>query len=141
MATELKIPQSGESITEVQIGQWRKSEGDAVQADEVLVEIETDKAAMDLPAPVSGVLSKILKVSGQDAAVGEVIAYIEEGAGDGTGSAKAKKPAEKPPVKEPPTPQPPQKDPSRGEPPRKEPPAEKTPVKEPPRPPDEPGVR
>ena len=141
MATELKIPQSGESITEVQIGQWRKSEGDAVHADEVLVEIETDKAAMDLPAPVSGVLSKILKVSGQDAAVGEVIAYIEEGAaGDGAGSAKkqeAKTPA-KPPVKEPPTQPPPQKDPSRGEPPRKEPPAEKPPVKEPPRPPDEP---
>jgi len=146
MATELKIPQSGESITEVQIGQWRKSEGDAVQADEVLVEIETDKAAMDLPAPVSGVLSKILKVSGQDAAVGEVIAYIEEGAsGDGAGSAKGKQEAKtpakeltKPPAKEPPTQQPPQKDPSRGEPPRKEPPAEKTPVKEPPRPPDEP---
>jgi 2-oxoglutarate dehydrogenase E2 component (dihydrolipoamide succinyltransferase) len=144
MATELKIPQSGESITEVQIGQWRKSEGDAVQADEVLVEIETDKAAMDLPAPVSGVLSKILKVSGQDAAVGEVIAYIEEGAGDGAGAAKkqeAKAPAKeitKPPAKEPPTQQPPQKDPSPGEPPRKDPPAEKTPVKEPPRPPDEP---
>jgi 2-oxoglutarate dehydrogenase E2 component (dihydrolipoamide succinyltransferase) len=146
MATELKIPQSGESITEVQIGQWRKSEGDAVQADEVLVEIETDKAAMDLPAPVSGVLSKILKGSGQDAAVGEVIAYIEEGAsGDGAGSAKAKQEAKapakgitKPPAKEPPAQQPPQKDPSRGEPPRKEPPAEKTPVKEPPRPPDEP---
>jgi len=135
----LKIPQSGESITEVQIGEWRKAEGDSVHADEVLVEIETDKAAMDLPAPVSGVLSKILKGSGQDAAVGEVIAYIEEGAaGDGAGSAKAKKPAEKPPVKEPPTQQPPQKDPSRGEPPRKEPPAEKPPVKEPPRPPDEP---
>jgi len=139
MATELKIPQSGESITEVQIGQWRKSEGDAVQADEVLVEIETDKAAMDLPAPISGVLSKILKVSGQDAAVGEVIAYIEEGAaGDGAGPTKAKKPAEKPPVKEPPARRPPHKDPPRGEPPRKEPPAEKTPVKEPPRPPDEP---
>ena len=141
MATELKIPQSGESITEVQIGQWRKSEGDAVQADEVLVEIETDKAAMDLPAPVSGVLSKILKVSGQDAAVGEVIAYIEEG-GDGAGAGSAKKqeaktPA-KPPVKEPPTQRPPRGDPSRGEPPRKEPPAEKTPVKEPPRPPDKP---
>jgi 2-oxoglutarate dehydrogenase E2 component (dihydrolipoamide succinyltransferase) len=60
MSTELKIPQSGESITEVQIGQWRKSEGDRVEADEVLVEIETDKAAMDLPSPVSGVLSKIL---------------------------------------------------------------------------------
>ena len=91
MATELKIPESGESITEVQIGQWRKAEGDSVRIDEVLVEIETDKAAMDLPAPVSGVLSKILKHDGDGAAVGEVIAYIEEGvAGDGGAPAKAR---------------------------------------------------
>jgi 2-oxoglutarate dehydrogenase E2 component (dihydrolipoamide succinyltransferase) len=140
MATELKIPQSGESITEVQIGQWRKSEGDAVHADEVLVEIETDKAALDLPAPVSGVLSKILKGSGQDAAVGEVIAYIEEGAGDGAGSVKKQeaKPPSKPPVKEPPAKQPPKEDPSPGEPRRKDPPPEKAPVEEPPRPADEP---
>jgi 2-oxoglutarate dehydrogenase E2 component (dihydrolipoamide succinyltransferase) len=140
MATELKIPQSGESITEVQIGQWRKSEGDSVHADEVLVEIETDKAAMDLPAPVSGVLSKILKGSGQDAAVGEVIAYIEEGAGDGAGSVKKQeaKPPSKPPVKEPPAKQPPKEDPSPGEPRRKDPPPEKAPVEEPPRPADEP---
>jgi 2-oxoglutarate dehydrogenase E2 component (dihydrolipoamide succinyltransferase) len=124
----------------VQIGQWRKSEGDAVHADEVLVEIETDKAALDLPAPVSGVLSKILKGSGQDAAVGEVIAYIEEGAGDGAGSVKKQeaKPPSKPPVKEPPAKQPPKEDPSPGEPRRKDPPPEKAPVEEPPRPADEP---
>ncbi len=122
MPTELKIPQAGESITEVQIGQWRKSEGDRVETDEVLVEIETDKAAMDLPAPVSGVLSKILKNNGEEAAVGEVIAYIEEGNGAGTARPKPEaKPDPKPAVKEPP----------QEKPPKKEPPSKKDPVKEP----------
>ncbi len=81
MAVELKVPESGESITEVQIGQWRKREGDRVELDEILVDIETDKAAMDLPAPVSGILSKILKKDGEDAAPGDVIAYIEKSDG------------------------------------------------------------
>ncbi len=132
MPTELKIPQSGESITEVQIGQWRKAEGDRVETDEVLVEIETDKAAMDLPSPVSGVLSKILKNNGEEAAVGEVIAYIEEG--NGAGVAKAEQEAQaapKPPAKEPPREKPPRKEPPAEEPARKEPPSKKDPVKEP----------
>ena len=80
MAVELKVPQSGESITEVQIGEWRKAVGDRVERDEVLVDIETDKAAMELPAPVSGVLAKIVKGAGEEAGVGEVIALIDEGA-------------------------------------------------------------
>ncbi len=80
MAVELKVPQSGESITEVQIGEWRKAVGDRVERDELLVDIETDKAAMELPAPVSGVLAKIVKGAGEEAGVGEVIALINEGA-------------------------------------------------------------
>ena len=80
MAVELKVPQSGESITEVQIGEWRKAVGELVERDEVLVDIETDKAAMELPAPVSGVLAKIVKGAGEEAGVGEVIALITEGA-------------------------------------------------------------
>ena len=80
MAVELKVPQSGESITEVQIGEWRKAVGERVERDEVLVDIETDKAAMELPAPVSGVLAKIVKGAGEEAGVGEVIALITEGA-------------------------------------------------------------
>ena len=97
MAVELKIPQSGESITEVQIGEWRKAVGDRVELDEVLVEIETDKAAMDLPAPVVGVLKKILKGEGEEAEVGEVIAIIDE-AGDAkaAGAKKAKAKDEQP---------------------------------------------
>lgn len=82
MAVELKVPQSGESITEVQIGEWRKAVGERVERDEVLVDIETDKAAMELPAPVSGVLAKIVKGAGEEAGVGEVIALINEGADD-----------------------------------------------------------
>ena len=72
------IPRSGESITEVQIGDWRKGEGDTVQQDELIVEIETDKASMDLPAPTSGRITKVLKKKGEVAHPGDVIAYIEE---------------------------------------------------------------
>lgn len=78
MSVELRIPSAGESITEVRVGAWRKSEGDVVRIDEVVVEIETDKAAMELPAPASGILGRILAPDGADAAVGDVIGLIEE---------------------------------------------------------------
>jgi 2-oxoglutarate dehydrogenase E2 component (dihydrolipoamide succinyltransferase) len=83
MSVELKIPAVGESITEVQIGEWLKAEGDTVQKDENLVEIETDKATVELPAPVAGIVVKVLKRAGETANVGEVIGYMEEGSGDG----------------------------------------------------------
>ncbi len=73
MSIELKIPDVGESIREVQIGRWLKQEGDSVEQDENVVELETDKASMELPAPAAGVLSKILKQQGDMVAVGEVI--------------------------------------------------------------------
>jgi 2-oxoglutarate dehydrogenase E2 component (dihydrolipoamide succinyltransferase) len=78
MPIELKVPEVGESITEVYIGEWRKSVGDRVEVDEELVELESEKATFDAPAPASGVLAKILKKSGETAEVGEVIAYIDE---------------------------------------------------------------
>ncbi len=77
MAVELRIPSAGESITEVQIGAWLKAEGDYVQRDEPIVEIETDKAAMELPAPVSGILTAQLKKTGEVVPVGSVIATID----------------------------------------------------------------
>ena len=80
MAIELKVPPVGESITEVQIGDWLKSEGDSVQRDEILVKIETDKVTVDLPAPSSGVLTSIKIKKGQNAMVGDVIGTLEEGA-------------------------------------------------------------
>ena len=68
MAVELKIPTVGESITEVQIGEWLKSEGDRVELNEPLVIIETDKATVEMESPVAG---KVLEVAGE---VGDVIA-------------------------------------------------------------------
>jgi 2-oxoglutarate dehydrogenase E2 component (dihydrolipoamide succinyltransferase) len=80
MAIELKVPTVGESITEVQMGEWLKGEGDSVARDEVIAKIETDKVTVDLTAPNDGVLSQIKVKKGQTANVGDVIGYIEEGA-------------------------------------------------------------
>jgi 2-oxoglutarate dehydrogenase E2 component (dihydrolipoamide succinyltransferase) len=91
MSVELKVPAVGESITEVQIGEWLKAEGEAVQKDENLVEIETDKATVELPAPVSGTVVKVLKQAGETANVGEVIGYMEEGDGAAARPAAEKK--------------------------------------------------
>lgn len=79
MAVELKVPSAGESVQEVQVGEWRKGDGDYVERDEILVEIETDKAAMELPAPTSGRLS-IQKQRGEMARVGDVLAIVDESA-------------------------------------------------------------
>jgi len=80
MAIELKVPEVGESITEVMIGAWKKREGDAVATDDAVVEIESDKATVELPAPTHGTITKVLKGSGEKAVVGEVIGYLEPGA-------------------------------------------------------------
>ncbi len=77
MAVELKVPTVGESITEVQIGPWLKAEGQTAEKDENLVEIETDKATVEVVAPISGTISKVLKKTGEIAQVGEVIGYME----------------------------------------------------------------
>lgn len=79
MSVELEVPSVGESVTEVFIGNWLKREGDPVVKDEPLVEIETDKATLEISATVSGMLSKVLKGEGESAAVGEVIALLQEG--------------------------------------------------------------
>jgi 2-oxoglutarate dehydrogenase E2 component (dihydrolipoamide succinyltransferase) len=77
MPIELKVPEVGESITEVMVGTWKKQEGDAVAADDSIVEIESDKATVELPAPAAGRITKVLKGSGEKAVVGEVIGYME----------------------------------------------------------------
>ena len=77
MSIELKIPDVGESIREVQIGRWLKREGDSVVQDENVVELETDKASLELPAPAAGVMGKILKREGDVVSVGDVIGYVE----------------------------------------------------------------
>ena len=78
-AIQVEVPAIGESISEVQIGQWLKAEGDWVDSGEDLVEIETEKASVQIPAPVSGFLSKISKQEEEFANVGDLIAVIEPG--------------------------------------------------------------
>ncbi len=73
---EVKVPEVGESITEVFIGAWLKNEGENVEKDEPLVEIETDKATLEVPAPISGTLTGVSKKQGDSATVGETIAQI-----------------------------------------------------------------
>lgn len=94
MAIELKVPSIGESVTEVEIGAWLKREGDTVKRDENVVTLDSEKASVDLPAPVAGTLQRIVKRKGEKAAVGEVIALFEA---DGKATAEAKPaPAPKP---------------------------------------------
>jgi 2-oxoglutarate dehydrogenase E2 component (dihydrolipoamide succinyltransferase) len=84
MAVKVEVPEIGESITEVEIGEWQKSEGDPVEQDETVVVLESDKASVELPAPAAGSLVRILKKPGERAEVGEVIAEIDEdGGGEG----------------------------------------------------------
>jgi 2-oxoglutarate dehydrogenase E2 component (dihydrolipoamide succinyltransferase) len=96
MAIELKVPEIGESITEVEIGGWLKKAGEPVGKDEPLVTLESEKATVELPSPGAGTMGKALKQQGEVAKVGEVIGYLEEGK---TGAAEKKpeaKSAEKP---------------------------------------------
>jgi 2-oxoglutarate dehydrogenase E2 component (dihydrolipoamide succinyltransferase) len=79
MPTEVNVPSVGESVSEIYIGKWYKAEGDTIKTDEPLVELESDKATLDVPAPLGGVLVKILKQTGETAEVGETIAQIEPG--------------------------------------------------------------
>jgi 2-oxoglutarate dehydrogenase E2 component (dihydrolipoamide succinyltransferase) len=81
MATEIRVPTLGESVTEATVGQWFKQAGDAVTADEPLVELETDKVTVEVPAPASGVLSEIIVKAGDTVAVGSVLGAIAEGDG------------------------------------------------------------
>jgi 2-oxoglutarate dehydrogenase E2 component (dihydrolipoamide succinyltransferase) len=81
MTIEVKVPEVGESITEVEIGDWLKAVGDSVEQDEDLVVIETDKATVEVLAPQTGTLSKILKNSGETAQVGEVIGHLDSAEG------------------------------------------------------------
>ena len=77
MAVELRVPEVGESITEVEIGDWLKGEGEKVSREEPVVMIETDKVTVELPAPVAGIISKIVVPKGKQAKVGDVIRFTE----------------------------------------------------------------
>ena len=80
---EVRIPSLGESVSEAQIARWAKADGDTVKQDEVLLELESDKASMELPAERGGVL-RIVKQAGETVAVGDLVARIEDGPGGAT---------------------------------------------------------
>jgi 2-oxoglutarate dehydrogenase E2 component (dihydrolipoamide succinyltransferase) len=78
---EIRVPTLGESVTEATIGKWFKKPGDAVAVDEPLVELETDKVTIEVPAPAAGVLGEIAAKDGDTVAVGALLGQIKEGAG------------------------------------------------------------
>src|SRR4051794_13483999 len=77
MAVEIKVPQMGESISEVTIEKWLFKEGDTVEADRAIAVLESDKATVELPAESGSTITSILKKDGETARVGEVIAVID----------------------------------------------------------------
>ena len=93
MATEVKVPTLGESVTEATVGVWLKKPGEAVSADEPIASLETDKVAVDVPSPVAGVMGQQLVAEGDTVNVGTVIAVVE---GVGEGKAAAVRPASAP---------------------------------------------
>jgi 2-oxoglutarate dehydrogenase E2 component (dihydrolipoamide succinyltransferase) len=80
MATEIRVPTLGESISEATVGKWFKKAGESVQADEPLVELETDKVTLEVNAPSSGVLSEIAAETGQTVAIGALLGQLSGGA-------------------------------------------------------------
>ncbi|MDM7849530.1 2-oxoglutarate dehydrogenase complex dihydrolipoyllysine-residue succinyltransferase [Pseudochrobactrum kiredjianiae] len=93
MATEIRVPTLGESVTEATIGKWLKKVGDVIVADEPLVELETDKVSIEVPAPVSGVLTEIAAQEGDNVGLDALLGQIDA---SGAASAPAAKPAAAP---------------------------------------------
>jgi 2-oxoglutarate dehydrogenase E2 component (dihydrolipoamide succinyltransferase) len=94
--TDIRVPTLGESVTEATVGKWFKQPGDAVAVDEPLVELETDKVTLEVPAPAAGVLSDVAVKEGATVAPGALLGQITDGAGAAPKAAPAAKPAEAP---------------------------------------------
>src|SRR3954452_19260643 len=86
---EIRVPTLGESVTEATIGKWFKKPGDPVSVDEPLVELETDKVTIEVPAPAAGTLAEISAKDGERVAVGALPGAIKEGAGAAANPAAA----------------------------------------------------
>ena len=93
MIIDVKVPQLSESVAEATLVSWHKKAGEAVSRDENLIDIETDKVVLELPAPDSGVLVEIVKGDGDTVVAGEVIARIDTAAQAGVVAAPAAKAA------------------------------------------------
>src|SRR6056297_2033488 len=96
MTTEVRVPTLGESVTEATVATWFKKPGDAIEADEMLCELETDKVTVEVPSPAAGKLGDIVAKEGETVGVDALLATIEEGAGAATDSKPEK---EAPPAK------------------------------------------
>src|SRR6204780_4396322 len=90
MTIEIKVPAMGESVTEATVSRWFKKEGDSVARDEPLLELETDKVTVEVPAPAAGSVESISVQAGTTVQVGAILGAIAEGK---AGSAPAAKPA------------------------------------------------
>jgi len=106
MATEIRVPTLGESVTEATVGKWLKQPGETVAADEPLVELETDKVAVEVPAPAAGTIVEIVAKEGETVGIGALIAMFSEGASGGAKPAAA--PVQKTPAAPAPAPAAPQ---------------------------------
>ena len=101
MSIEVRVPTLGESVSEATIATWFKKPGDAVQADEMLCELETDKVTVEVPAPAAGVLSEIIAKEGETVGVNALLAMIGEGSGAAAAPKAEAAPAAAAPAAEP----------------------------------------
>jgi len=112
MATDVTVPTLGESVSEATVINWFKAAGDAVEKDEALCELETDKVSIEVPSPVAGALTEIVAEEGSDVEVGAVLCRVEEGAsgssgggsGGGASAEKAEAPKQEAPKEDAPAP-------------------------------------
>src|SRR6185312_10922474 len=89
MSIEIKVPAMGESVTEATVARWFKKEGDSVARDEPLLELETDKVTVEVPAPATGAIESISVKAGDTVQVGAVLGAIAEGKGGNASAAPA----------------------------------------------------
>src|SRR4051794_41857149 len=92
MATEIRVPTLGESVSEATIGKWFKKAGDSVKADEPLLELETDKVTLEVNAPASGVLAEVTAKDGETVTPGALLGQIAQGGSGDAPAAPAKAP-------------------------------------------------
>ncbi len=93
MSVEIKVPVLGESVVEATVAKWMKASGEAVKADEAIVELETDKVTLEVPSPVNGVLSDIVAAEGATVGVDALLGLVEEGAAPSAAAPKVETPA------------------------------------------------